>query len=133
MVNDKIQNALKNDESFEPKVIQQFEEVDEASLISSVSNIITTDEEIECFFIVKSILHDAIDLSRISYRDTASYFGIILDGKVTKWICRIYLKEKVKYILMPNGESNQKILIDSLDDIYNHSNELISRLESLMG
>lgn len=132
LVNDKIQNALKSDESFEPKAIQQFEEVDESSLISNVSNIITTDEEIECFFIVKSILHNAIDLNRIGYKDTASYFSIIIDGKVTKWICRIYLKENTKYIIIPNGDANEKIILDNLDDIYAYTEQLVARLNNLI-
>ncbi|WP_303870414.1 type I restriction endonuclease [Acetobacterium wieringae] len=133
LVNDKIQNALKSDESFEPKAIQQFEEVDESSLISNVSNIITTDEEIETFFIVKSILHNAIDLNRIGYKDTASYFSIIIDGKVTKWICRIYLKENTKYIIIPNCETNEKIVLDKLDDIYTYTEQLVARLDNLIG
>lgn len=133
LVNDKIQNALKSDESFEPKAIQQFEEVDESALIASVSNIITTDEEIECFFIVKSILHNAIDLNRIGYKDTASYFSIIIDGKVTKWICRIFLKENTKYIIIPNCDSNEKIMIENLDDIYTYSDQLVARLNNLVG
>jgi len=132
LVNDKIQNALKSDESFEPKAIQQFEEVDESALIASVSNIITTDEEIECFFIVKSLLHNAVDLNRIGYKDTASYFSIIIDGKVTKWICRIFLKENTKYIIIPNGDANEKIVLDKLDDIYAYTDQLVARLNSLI-
>lgn len=132
LVNDKIQNALKSDESFEPKVAPQFEEADESTLISSVSNIITTDEEIECFFIIKSILHNAVDLNRIGYKDTASYFSIIIDGKVTKWICRIFLKENTKYIIIPNGSVNEKIVLDKLDDIYTYTDQLIARLTSLL-
>ncbi|MDO9492849.1 type I restriction endonuclease [Acetobacterium sp.] len=133
LVNDKIQNALKSDESFEPKAIQQFEEVDESALIASVSNIITTDEEIECFFIVKSILHNTVDLNRIGYKDTASYFSIIIDGKVTKWICRIFLKENTKYIIIPNGDANEKIVLDKLDDIYAYTDQLVARLNNLIG
>ncbi|URN85824.1 type I restriction endonuclease [Acetobacterium wieringae] len=132
LVNDKIQNALKSDESFEPKTVQQFEEVDESSQISSVSNIITTDEEIECFFIIKSILHNAVDLNRIGYKDTASYFSVIIDGKVTKWICRIFLKENTKYIIIPNCDSNEKIMIENLDDIYTYSDQLVARLNNLV-
>jgi len=132
LVNDKIQNALKSDETFEPKIVLPVEESDDPTPIVELSNIITTDEEIECFFIIKSILHNTIDLSRICYKDTASYFSIILDGKVTKWICRIYLKENIKYILIPNGDSNDKVIIQNLDDIYTYSERLISRLESLL-
>lgn len=132
LVNDKIQNALKNDETYESLTITSTEQPDELSLIQDIPNIITTEDEIQCYFIVKSILHNLIDLGRISYKDTASYFAIILDGKVTKWLCRIYLKENVKYILIPDNETNQKIIIDNLDDIYNYTAPLTNRLECLM-
>lgn len=133
LVNDKIQNALKNDSSYEAPVIVSTDPLDEPLPILEISNVITTADEIECFFIVKSILHNTIELSRISYKDTASYFSIILDGKVTKWICRIFLKENTKYIIIPNGDvNNNKIIIENLDDIYSNSDQLIARLTSFI-
>ncbi len=132
LVNDKIQNALKNEETYEKTSNTQIEIANDTIIAEEVSNIITTDEEIECFFIVKSILHNAVDLNRVSYKDTASYFSIIVDKKVTKWICRIFLKENTKYIIIPNGESNDKIILTELDDIYAYSEQLIGRLESLV-
>ncbi|MBC3901565.1 endonuclease [Acetobacterium malicum] len=133
LVNDKIQNALKSDEPIEHKAAVPVEEPGEDETVVELSNIITTDEEIECFFIIKSILHNAIGLNRIGYKDTVSYFSIIIDGKVTKWICRIFLKENTKYIIIPNDDTNEKIILDSLDDIYTYSDRLIHRLESLLG
>lgn len=132
LVNDKIQSALKHDDEVPSTQSTSVLESEKELAVEEIPNIITTDDEIECFFIVKSILHDTTDLSRIYYKDTASYFSIILDGKVTKWICRIFLKENTKYIIIPNGDANEKIIIENLDDIYSYSGQLISRLENLL-
>ncbi|MFM7790705.1 MAG: restriction endonuclease, partial [Microcystis panniformis] len=49
----------------------------------------TTPEELEGFYIIKSILREEINTARIQFKDTRSYFGINLDGKVTKTVCRL--------------------------------------------
>ena len=60
--------------------------------------IVTTEDEIEGYFIVKSILGENIALSRIVGRDTKSYFGILLDDNNRKWICRLRFNTSQKYI-----------------------------------
>ena len=55
--------------------------------------------------IVKSILRQVVDSSRIAYRDTASYFGILLDDNNRKWICRIQLEGSEKHIVV--SEANK--------------------------
>jgi hypothetical protein len=42
--------------------------------------VITTQEELEAFYLVKSILRGSVDIGRIRYKDTVNYFGINLDG-----------------------------------------------------
>jgi len=53
--------------------------------------IITTEEELESFMIIKAILRQKIDSNRIFYRDTQTYFAILLDDNNRKTICRLYL------------------------------------------
>ena len=73
-----------------------------------------------------------IDINRISYKDTISYFGINIDGKVTKWLCRIVLKENIKYVLIKNdNEENEKYVINNIDEIYNLKQPLLDRLKQL--
>lgn len=60
-------------------------------------NIITTIREIELFERVKQILQAE---EHIDYKDTESYFGVLLDGKTTRWIVRYYDK-KNSFILFP--------------------------------
>ena len=126
VINDKIQNALKaNDIELEKEVIEIVED-------DPTDNIITTEEELQAFYIVKSILGTTIPLDRVSYKDTASYFSVIIDNKVTRWICRVFIKENVKYVIIPNETDNLKYTITTPDDIYQLSSVLKSRTEKLM-
>jgi len=69
----------------------------------------TTPEEVEGFAIVRDALKDTVDLSRIIYRDTISYFGILLDDNNRKPVCRLYFNTSQKYIaLFDNDERKRK-------------------------
>ena len=51
---------------------------------SNKNEIVTTVEELEGYAIVKSILSGIIDVSRVTYRDNASYFNVLLDDNIRK-------------------------------------------------
>lgn len=130
MVNDKIKNALKDNDS-EEIIISVQDESTENDFIDT-NKIVTTEEEMESFYIVKSIIRDSIESARISFKDTASYFSIMIDRKTTKWLCRISLKENVKFIQVQNEDKSiSRYDIDSIDDIYNLKEVLLTRLEVL--
>lgn len=93
-------------------------------------------EKLEVFYIIKSILREEINTARIQYKDTRSYFGINLDGKVTKTVCRLRFHEKTgkKSISIPdNVETGKEATtnIDSLDEIYGVAEFLKSRIRYL--
>lgn len=101
-------------------------------LNNDTSKVTTTDEELEAFQIVKAILREKIPTERIAYRDTQSYFGILLDDNNRKPICRFHFGASRNLIeLFHQGkDSGEKIIINSLDDIYNHRNELHQTIEN---
>lgn len=89
--------------------------------------IITTDEEIEAFHIVRAILCQSVPLERVNYRDAQSYFAVLFDDNNRKTICRLYLSGSKKYIGIVDKKKNEdKILINSIDDIYKNGEKLIS-------
>lgn len=95
--------------------------------IEEQSKIVTTFEELSAFAIVKSILRKEIDYKRIVYRDTESYFGVLLDDNNRKWICRINLDSKNKHIIISDSNKNGiRYELESLDDIYNYETELLN-------
>ncbi len=86
----------------------------------------------EGFYIVKSILRESIDVSRIQFKDTKSYFGINLDGKVYKTICRLWFSPNKKYIGILDAEGKEaKKQISSLDEIYGVAGILKDRAKFL--
>jgi hypothetical protein len=91
----------------------------------NISPIVTTEEELEGFFIVRSILHEVIDPDRITRRDTLNYFGILLDNTSHKPICRLYFNRPQKYVsLFGEDKREEKVPISKLNDIYGLSDQL---------
>ncbi|MBI9080290.1 MAG: type I restriction enzyme HsdR N-terminal domain-containing protein [Pseudodesulfovibrio sp.] len=89
------------------------------------SKITTTEEEFEGFHIVKSILREDIDLSRIVMRDKQSYCGILLDDNNRKPICRLHFNATQKYLgVFDENKTEERKPIETLDDIYSFANQL---------
>lgn len=85
----------------------------------------TTIEEIEAFYIVKSILRTNIDSLRVVMRDTQSYCGVLLDDNNRKPICRFWFNGKKKYLgIFDEQKKETKFEIASLDDIYKYTEQL---------
>ncbi len=100
------------------------------------SKIVTTAEELEGFYIVKAIAREVINTARIQYKDTVTYFGINLDGKVTKTICRLRFNDKTgkKSISIPDNVEVGKeatTSISSLDEIYGVAEFIKARISYL--
>lgn len=126
-MNAKIKNALNKDGDSDSIA----EESDEGT--SREKKINTTIEEIESFAIIKSILRHEVDCSRITYRDTESYFGILLDDNNRKWICRVHLNGGNKFITVSDDNKNAvRYDITELDDIYNYSDEIVQALKKYL-
>jgi hypothetical protein len=63
---------------------------------SANSGIITTDEELKYYHIIKTIIahHKKIETNRIGYRDQKGKFSILLDDNARKKICDLYTGKK---------------------------------------
>ncbi len=91
--------------------------------------IVTTPEELEGFYIVKSILRQVTDPARITYRDKKGYFGILLDNNQLKPICRLHLDGKQKFLsLFSQGRQEEKVPIEKIDDLYKYADRLNATL-----
>lgn len=102
--------------------------VDGVVAVSDDGAIITTQEEIDSYLIVKAILREVLDVSRVYYRDAQSYFAILLDDNNRRPICRMYFNAKsVKYIAFINEDKKEeKFIIQSLDDIFSFADKIKS-------
>lgn len=87
--------------------------------------ITTTQDELQGYMIAKAILAPVMDLSRVAYRDTKSYFGILLDNNNRKPLCRLWLNRSQWYLGVFDSERNEeRIPIDKLDDLYHHAERI---------
>jgi len=91
----------------------------------------TTAEELEAYFIIKGILRQRIDCSRIYYRDVQSYFSVLIDDSNRKQICRLYLNNPKKSIGIFNSEKKEiKNELITLNDLYKCADQLLAIAEA---
>ena len=95
--------------------------------MSQDGSIVTTQEEIEAFYIIRSILRQHINSERITYRDAKQYFSVFIDDSNRKLVCRLYLNSPANKRLTFLDENKKEIhnKIEIIDDIYNYSEQLI--------
>jgi len=124
-LSDKVRNSLKtalDKESENDK--EEAKLIEESIENTEESKIVTTEEELEGFMIVKSIIREKGDISKIQYKDNQNYFAIYYE-KQTQPVCRLHFNRTQKYIgILDSDKKEERFAIDSLDDIFNHSEQL---------
>ncbi len=129
LITERLKSALTKEDD-KAKEIQQgpLEEKED------ISKVVTTEEELEGFMIVKTILRQKIPLKRIVYRDAQSYFAILLDDNNRKTICRLYLYGSKKHLVTLDTDRKEvKHELSSLDDIFKYADLLIQTVEDYDG
>lgn len=127
VLNDAITNRLKSALGKEEENSNQTEgKVTSEPVMANETGVVTTEDELEAYHIVKSILRTKVEAKRIIARDVQSYFGILLDDNNRKPICRLYFNSlsRKQIGIFGQGKTETKYDIMVLDDIYNYANEL---------
>lgn len=81
--------------------------------------VVTTDQEREAYFIVKSIARRFVDPDRISMRDQKSYCNVLLDNTNRKPVVRFLFDNNPQRIQF-GKDPNQRVEIAGVDDIFQH-------------
>lgn len=115
LMNDKIKSALNLEQKDEPdnQAAPENNDVEEAP---PTKEIITTDEELEAYFIIKHLLADAAPMEEITYRDTLSYLNVLHKDNGRHWICRLILKDNKKVLIIP--DENKAAVNYPINNIY---------------
>ena len=125
-INDRLETALAHPLSEDKEVLHTDVNPDEAQ---GDNGIVTTEEEIEAYNIVKAILRSKVEVGRIVMRDTKSYCGVLLDDNNRKPICRFHFNSKQKYLGLMKEKIESREPIDSLDEIFKYSDQLVATVE----
>jgi hypothetical protein len=128
-INERLKTALSGNAVHIPSTINYDPPVFTASVDGE--DVVTTEEEIEGFHIVKAISRSAVDGKRIFSRDAKSYFAILLDDNNRKPIARLHFNGKKKHIsLFDTDKSEIRYEIADLDDIYQYSEQILATLRT---
>lgn len=129
VIDDKIDERLK--EALEKTEHSHLTEQDNTN---KDTEIITTKEEIEGFYLVKSILSELIDMDRVTIRDHKSYCNILLDNNKLYPICRMHFNNtnNMKIGFFDSLEKDKRgakkesqIPINDLKEIHNYKDKLL--------
>lgn len=131
-INDRLKSALHSSPSvaFKPTAIIEvtppvLAPTDMTMDAAEDNAVETTVDELEGFHIVRAIVRKVIDVKRVHYRDTQSYFGILVDDNNRRPICRLHFNRAQKYIgLLDENRIEKRHPLSSLDDIYQFTTEL---------
>lgn len=99
--------------------------------LEDISKVNTTEEELEGFMIVKTILRQKTAVNRVTFRDAQSYFAVFLDDNNRKPVCRLYLNGGKKFIgTFDETKKETKNEIKNLDEIFDYSELLLKTIEA---
>ena len=107
----------------------------EIEVVDETPKVETTIEELEAYGIIKAMLKDVLPAEKIDYKDTIYYFSIEYDGKRTKWICRLVLKDNLKYIVIPSDDDDarkhnigygKRYELESVNSLYDLSDLIVA-------
>ena len=132
MIADRLKAAIKEAEPQQTTIeVNKVEEVVEEK---HGRNIVTTEQELEAYYIVKAILRGTIPVERITYRDAQSYFAIFLDDNNRKPICRLYLDSPTNKRIAFIGDNKKEVAhkITCIDDLYNYAEDIIFAAKRLV-
>ncbi|MGC2238702.1 MAG: type I restriction endonuclease [Pyrinomonadaceae bacterium] len=121
LINERINDRLKAVMSGNADLSEQ-----ETEQAAGNENLIeTTADELEGFYIVKSLLRDIVDPNRIIHRDTQSYMGILLDNNNRKPLARLHFNRTQKYLgIFDENRQEERVPVQNLDEIYQHAEKM---------
>lgn len=131
LVHDKVKGHLTSALEEEENAAKEYNGESEAEqdlpegVVRKDGDVVTLEEEIEGYQIVKAILREVVDVDRIADRDLKSYFNVLLDDNNRKPICRFYFHSDQKRLgLIDKNKDVERVEIDTLDEIFEHADQL---------
>lgn len=117
-INARLKNALSAAPRPTPEPSETSENAEQDSADEGKPGIVTTEEEWQGYYLVKSMLIGTVAPERVVIRDALKYCAILLDDNNRKPLCRLHFNGKQKYVgLFNDGKKDEKQPIEKLDDM----------------
>ena len=124
VLNEKLKTVMENTNNLDPNSAESNASENEKPVL------VIDDAERDIHALLKVLLLSEIDPSRICVNKTASYCSYVIDGMVTKWICRVKLGEANSYLFLNKGNrQEEKHILESINDIIEHGSSLAASIK----
>lgn len=129
IVDREIQEFQDRNDKIQEEEIKKEEELK----AESENKIVTTEEELEGYHILKSIVRQHCDHTQFLWKDNQTYFATYY-AKQTQPLCRLYFNnESRKYFVILDADRNEKKYdIESVDDIYRYVDDILAALNTYL-
>lgn len=129
IISDRLNAAIKDgEETTAPDAQPETQPEDTKSRVE------TTDEELQAYYIVKAILRGVEEPENIIYRDSVTRFSVFLKENKAVSVCSFWFNGKNKKIgFQAGGGKNDMYSIESIDDIWNYSDNIIAAVRKVKG
>ncbi len=129
-VNDRINERLHTAMEAEQATKEEKEAEEEPGAQEEGSTF--TEEEREGLYIVRAICATDVEPARLSEKDTKTYCNVLLDGNSWKSVLRMYFNSSQKKLEIFDDQEPRMVVIDSLNDIYQHAERIRAALRQRM-
>jgi hypothetical protein len=123
-----LKTALGESEGYGPPEVDEHPESRppaEEPPVAPAGDVVTTDQEIDGYRVVRAIVCGEVAASRVVARDTKTYFGVLLDDNNRKPIARLWFNRSKKYLgVFDENKVETRIPIAAVEDIYQHADLL---------
>lgn len=125
IIQDRLNSAIKNED------LQAGVSKSDKTEIENSNGIITTQERLDAFAIVKKIIGEKYDISELRFKDFKSYV-LIYNNDISWWVCRVSLKQYSKSVIFPDetySGNYERNYIPSIEDIYSLKEHIYSSMD----
>lgn len=126
-VNEKLSAALNT--SVETKVTTEFVKAEVEDVESVEYEVITTPAELEVYTVVKMLAKDVITPDRVYYRDNRSYFNVLIDDNIKKWVLRYRSNSKKSTIEIRDKGT---FPVSTSLEVANYSKDILEVIKSFL-
>lgn len=129
LINEQVEARLKS--ALEREEATPSPDVDVPAALVPEPAVVTTEEEREAHMVVKAILRDLVDVSRVVMRDAQSYCAVFLDNNNRRPVCRFTFTAKSKSLTtFDEKKSEIRHKLEKIDDIYQHADAIRTTVKS---
>lgn len=135
-VRDEVNRRLRSAQDLEdPTVVDVPSEEPPAEVVPETADdgIVTTEEELQGFAIIRAICCSEVPASEIFIRDAKSYCAILYRDNNRKPIARLLFDRQIPRLVLftPDGEQENIEIPNGTEEIYNYADQLRQRVRAL--